>query len=346
MTVAECRLALVGFGNVGQGVVRSLAAMGETLERHGLSVRVTGVVDPRFGAAADPNGLDSSILLAAIEEDGGFGSIAGALPGDDIGSVLDASGADVMAELTYTDLVTGEPALSHMQTALERGVHVATSNKGPIALHLDRLEQLAKSHGVILSYEGTVMSGTPALRLGVDLLAAADVYSITGVLNGTTNYMIGRMASGVSFADALDEAQRHGYAEADPSGDLEGLDAAAKLVILARAIFGTVLSVADVERTPLTETTPVAMASETGEGHGWRMVAALDRSNGQLQASVAPRVLDAADALLGVAGATNAITYHTTMLGPVTLTGPGAGRTETACAILSDLLAIHQGVGS
>ncbi|CAN5780769.1 homoserine dehydrogenase [soil metagenome] len=346
MTTASCRLVLVGFGNVGQGVARSLASNPEILAHHGLVVRLTGVVDPRFGAVADPEGLDPEHLLAAVNATGSFDRLDGAMAADDIGSVIEASMASVMAELTYTDLATGEPAVSHIRTALERGVHVATSNKGPIALHVDSLERMAAANQAILSYEGTVMSGTPALRLGSELLAAAGVLSISGVLNGTTNYMIGRMASGATFEDALAEAQHKGYAEADPSGDLEGLDAAAKLVILARAVFGQAIAVGDVERVPLTASTAGDMAPATAGGQGWRMVAALEPANGSFRASVAPRALDAGDGLLGVAGSTNAITFHTEMLGPVTLTGPGAGRTETACAIMSDLLSINQAVGS
>ncbi len=142
----------------------------------------------------------------------------------------------------------------------------------------------------------------------------------------------------MSYADALAEAQRLGYAEADPTGDVEGFDAAGKLVILANVVFGASLRMEDVDRTGITRLTTADIESARANGERWKLIACAQRTPNGVTASVKPTRLPLSDPLAGVGGATNAITYATDLLGPVTLVGPGAGRRETGFAILSDLL--------
>ena len=167
----------------------------------------------------------------------------------DARETIEKSGANVLVELSFTDLKTGEPALSHMIQALESGMNVSTTNKGPAALHFPKLLQLSKTHGGQIGVEGTVMSGTPTLALGMEMLAAAGISRVQGLLNGTTNYILGEMENGADYADALKDAQAKGYAEADPAGDVDGHDAAAKVVILANLVMAQSMTMDDVSCT-------------------------------------------------------------------------------------------------
>jgi homoserine dehydrogenase len=186
------------------------------------------------------------------------------------------------------------------------------------------------------------MSGTPSLRLGRELLAAAEITGIEGILNGTTNFILTRMEAGATYPEALTEAQLLGYAEADPTGDVEGIDAAGKVVILARLLLEAEISMADVARQGITHLTPADIATAQVAGERWKLIGSLKVNPEGVTASVRPTRLSLDNPLAGVTGATNAILFHTKLLGDVTLIGPGAGRKETGYAVLEDLLAIYK----
>ncbi len=237
------RLALIGFGNVGQGFTQILRDKGDFYaDKFGLRFVIVAVSDLLHGSAFNPEGLDPAELLKAAAQ----GSNLSGLP--EVGNRWDAldtlahSNADVAVEVSYTDLKTGEPAISHVRAAFENGMHVVTSNKGPVALMYRELSTLARARGLQIGVEGTVMSGTPALHLGKDLLAGAGVRGVQGILNGTTNYILTQMEKGASYAEALAEAQQRGFAEADPTGDVEGFDAAGKVAILSAMLMDTPLA--------------------------------------------------------------------------------------------------------
>ncbi len=182
------------------------------------------------------------------------------------------------------------------------------------------------------------MSGTPTLALGMNILAAAGVTRIQGILNGTTNYILGEMENGADYADALKDAQAKGYAEADPTGDVDGHDAAAKIVILANLLMGQSMTMADVSRIGISGLTHAQIQSAQAENQRWKLIGTLESVNGRIQGSVKPVKLDATHPLYGVGAAANAITYSTDLLGDITLIGPGAGRIETGYAIIGDIL--------
>lgn len=340
------RVTLIGCGGVGQAFLELLRDRGPDLAaQHGLDVAVVAVSDPVRGAAAHARGLDVAALLAALKTPQGLGAYPdqdGLVRGWDSLATIRGADADVMVEATPTT-PSGEPATTHCRMALDRGQHVATSNKGPLVHAYDALFHLAEARGVRLGVEGTVMSGTPALRLARETLAGDTIRAVRGILNGTTNFMLSRMEDGVSYAAALAEAQAAGYAEADPRGDVEGWDAAYKLVILAQHVLRRPLSVAGVERIGITGVDGAQRAAARARGQHWRLVAALDAGDGPLRATVRPELLGADDPLAAVPGAMNAITYRTDLLGTVTLMGPGAGRRETGYALLRDLLDVVLG---
>jgi homoserine dehydrogenase len=288
----------------------------------------------------DPDGLSLQTLLEGAKA-GDLTSVQAAQKGWSVETMLEQADADTLVEASFTNLQTGEPAISYVRKALTLGRHVVTTNKGPIALHFHELGTLAQEHGVSIGFEGTVMSGTPAMTLGIDLLTAAGIQKVQGILNGTTNFILSQMETGKGYEDALAEAQALGYAEADPTGDVEGFDAAGKVVILSNLVMGAKITMKDVDRKGITQLIPQDIQTAKEQGKRWKLIGAVENVGGQIKASVQPTALPVEHPLANVGGATNAITYTTRLLGDVTLIGAGAGRLETGYALISDLLAIH-----
>lgn len=337
------RLSMIGFGNVGQGLAQILRDRGEALAgRYGARFQIVAISDLMKGSIYDPTGLDPGKLLNAVQTEGNLTSIDAPHRGWDSLQTIKETGAEIVLEMSFTDLETGEPALTHVREALAAGKYVVTTNKGPTALHFPELKQLARDNGVEIGVEGTVMSGTPALRLGQDLLAGAGVSKVQGILNGTTNYILTQMEAGATYGEALAEAQEKGYAEADPAGDVEGHDAAGKVVILANLLMDLPLTMADVDCEGITGLTPEDIAVARENEQRWKLIGKVEVQGDDYRASVQPTRLPLSHPLAAVSGATNAITYTTDLLGDVTLVGPGAGRVETGYALLGDMLAIHR----
>jgi homoserine dehydrogenase len=335
------RLALIGFGSAGQGLAHILRDQGESLaRRYGVTLQIVAVSTRSRGSLYDPDGLDPAALLQAIAQDGHLRNLAPQRDWSPL-DMIEQANADVLVELSPTDLVTGEPATSHMRAALSRGMHAITANKGPIALHLTELRRLASDAQLYFGFEGTVMSGTPALRLGWSELAGCEILELRGIVNGTTNYILTQMESGMSYADALAEAQRLGYAEADPTGDVEGYDAAAKALILANVLMDARLGLGDIERAGMTTLTRDTIEAARDSGERWKLIARVWRDGERVRASVQPTRLPLSHPLASAGGATNALTITTDLLGDVTLIGPGAGGIPTGFAIISDILALH-----
>lgn len=341
------RLALIGFGTVGQGLVEILQAKQAGLaERYGVQFQVVAVSDLLKGSLYHPNGLDLDALLTTVRRTGrldDYPAAPGLQRGWDSLTTIRQSNADTVVEVSWTDVQTGQPAISHVQAAFEAGKHAVLTNKGPVALAYRELAGLAAARGVQFRFEGTVMSGTPTIRLARQALAGCDILEIKGILNGTTNFILTQMEQGCSYADALAEAQRLGYAEADPTADVEGWDAAGKAVILANVVMGGSLRVADVDRTGISGLTQEDVAAARAAGERWKLIARVWREDGDVRASVKPTRLPLSHPLAGVGGPINACTFTTDLLGDVTLVGPGAGRVETGYAVLGDLLDIVAG---
>ncbi len=339
----KVRLGLIGFGNVGQGFAQILSDSGSSLaQKYGIDFVITAIVDARLGAVFQPQGIPISVLLEHVQSVGSLNGLPGEQPAWDALALARHTAVDAVVELSFTNLQTGEPAYTHISAALGSGKNVVTTNKGPVALHYARLAELARQNNVQLGVEGTVMSGTPTLRLGRELLAAAEITGVEGILNGTTNFILTRMEAGASYPAALAEAQSLGYAEADPTGDVEGIDAAGKVVILARLLLDADIGMADVDRQGITQLTSADIAAAQAAGERWKLIGSLKIGPAGTTASVRPTRLPLNNPLAGVGGATNAILFHTKLLGDVTLIGPGAGRMETGYAVLEDLLAIYK----
>jgi homoserine dehydrogenase len=186
------------------------------------------------------------------------------------------------------------------------------------------------------------MSGTPVIRLAKKMFAGLKLNGFEGILNGTSNYVLGRMEAGLDFEAAISEAQELGYAEANPAADIEGYDVQLKVLILANELLDAGLELKDVQRQGISTVTPVNIQKAAREGRRWKLVGAARRNlDGSVTAGVSPVALPLDHGLAGVSGATNAVSFDTDLLGAVTVSGPGAGRVETAYALLSDIIAMH-----
>jgi homoserine dehydrogenase len=335
------KIALIGFGVVGQGLAQILLDKGTDLAaRYGFEAQIAAVVTRTRGSLMHPGGLDLAALLAAAQS----GSLAnypdqpGLARGASAVTIASESFADVLVEVSPSNLTDGQPAIDICEAAFASGKHVVLANKGALLHGYTRLNKAAQAARRRLLFEASVMAGTPSLRLGMQALAGCTITRARGIVNGTTNYILTQMEGGLSYADALAEAQRLGYAETDPTADVEGWDAAAKAVILGAALFGRQFRFAEMTVKGISQLAPDDVAAAASAGERWKLIAEVTPDG----ASVTPMRLPVAHPLASVAGATNALTITTDLLGDVTLIGKGAGGIQTGFGLLSDLLEIHR----
>ncbi|MBC7363737.1 MAG: homoserine dehydrogenase [Candidatus Aminicenantes bacterium] len=343
----EYRIMLIGCGTVGQGLLEILEQKADYLnDRFDFEPRVVAITDKLKGSVICQEGLNLKSVLKLLEEGKALNDypgvrekITGFIEPLDL---IERVEAEIMAELTYTDIKTGEPATSYIKKALRSGKHVVTSNKGPAALHFRELKELARANQRQFRIEGTVMSGTPVFHLVENGLAGNEIKEIKGILNGTTNFILSKMElDNLEYDEALKLAQELGYAEADPSADVEGLDAVAKVVILANALMGGKIRPEEVKRQGISHLRKTNVLEARKAGFRYKLIARVKKEDNRLTASVAPEMIPLSDPLAGVMGTQNALTFDTDLMGQVTIQGAGAGKIETGFSILSDLLAIH-----
>jgi len=333
---------LIGCGVVGQSFARILIRReAELVKNYGFHPRVVAMVD-REGAAVNPKELDLEKMLSSKVEKGTvaanreYGRLAmSAL------DVIESVEAEVMVEATPTNIKDGEPGLSHIKTAFKTGKHVVTTNKGPLALALPVLTELANYNKVYLKFSGTVGAGTPVLELAKKCLLGDRIVSIRGILNGTTNYILTEMdEKHITFQQALENAQKLGYAESDPSMDVDGIDAACKLVIMANWIMNKKVTLRDVGVQGIRNVTPQALEEAAKRNCTMKLIGSI---NDNLK--VKPTEISRHDPL-SVGGVLNAVTFVSEFAGEETIIGRGAGGMETASAILRDLLDIKQNLAT
>lgn len=335
------KLILVGFGVVGQGFAEILRDKAADLSgQQNFAATIVGVITGSKGTLYHPDGLDIPALLAGAQA----GTFANYPESNDLKRDWDAlemitnSDADAVVEMSPTNLETAQPALDYCHAALDNGKHLVLANKGPVALAYPELMTKAQANGLHMRLEATVMAGTPTMSLAGDALAGCTISEARGILNGTTNYILTQMEGGMSYDDALANAQELGYAETDPTGDVEGWDAAGKVLILSNALFGKSLTMNDLTVEGITKITADDIQDAQNNNERYKLIATATPDGGSVQ----PIRLPMNDPLASVGGSTNAITLKTDLMGDITLIGAGAGKLETGYAIVSDLLAIHR----
>ncbi|MGP8069101.1 MAG: homoserine dehydrogenase [Candidatus Bathyarchaeia archaeon] len=342
----EVKLVFVGFGGVAQGCAKHLASHKEELERdYGFQFKVVAISDTVKGSILNSDqGINLSDALKVSQS--GKKLDAGALRGKNGLSTIETirdSDAEIVIEATWTNLKDAEPGLTHLVTALENGKDVATSNKGPIALAYKRLTELAKLKGRQLRFESTVMSGTPVFNMREFALQGATITALKGILNGTSNYVLTEMAAGKNYNEVLKRAQELGYAEVDPSGDVEAYDPTAKITILANALMNADVNYRDVERQGITQITLDDINKAAKESKRIKLIASASKDRkGKWAVSCKPTLLPTADILAHVDGVMNALKISMDVQPDVTIIGPGAGGDSAGYGLLSDVLTIHR----
>ena len=317
--IKTLKVALLGCGSVGTQVARLLTEQGDDLAvRIGARLELAGIAVRRPQAPRDP-AVDRSLLTADAME---------LATRPDIDIVVEVIGGI-------------EPARSLLLSAMKAGKSVVTANKALLAEDGAELHGAAREHGVDLYYEAAVAGAIPLLRPLRESLAGDTVRRVLGIVNGTTNYILDRMdTSGAGFAEALEEAQSMGYAEADPTADVEGFDAAAKAAILAGLAFHTAVVAADVHREGITGVTTADMSSARALGCVVKLLAICDRTADGVSVRVHPAMIPRSHPLAAVGGAYNAVFVEAESAGRLMFYGAGAGGTPTASAVLGDLVAV------
>ena len=330
------RIILCGFGVVGQSLVKLFDSRSKELyAKYGLKPRVVGVFDSK-GSAVDQSGLKLDKLIQTKKEHGtvkNYSNIKNSMSGIEM---LKNVEADVLIETTASNYKDAEPGMTHITTAMKKGMHVISVNKGPLALAFPSLMELATYNQVMLRFSGTVGGGTPILDYAKNSLSGERITSFAGILNGTTNYILSNMSTGLSFDEALKDAKNKGYVEADESLDLDGLDAAAKLVILANWVMGMKVTMPDIKCIGIRKVTTEDIKKAAKNNCSVKLIASCDK-----ELIVSPKELSNDDPLC-VNGTLNAIAFTSEHSGTQTIIGKGAGGTETASSILRDLLDIRQ----
>jgi homoserine dehydrogenase len=331
------RLVIVGFGVVGQSFAKLLLSRSADLySQHGIKPRVVACVDNK-GSAIAPGGLDLQRLLEAKKTKGTVGAYERRSTNFDALQVIDNIDADVILECTPTNVSDGEPATSHIIAAMRTRKHVISVNKGPLALAFPSLVELANYNGVMLRFSGTVGGGTPILEFAKRCLKGDRIISFKGILNGTTNYILSRMEEGLTYQIAMKDAKEKGYAEANPSLDVNGFDAAAKLVIMANWIMGMKVTMKDINCTGITNVSLSDVKKAATRGNAIKLLAICDRK----RLHVEPTEVSRTDPIC-VNGTLNAVTFSSEHSGQQTIIGRGAGGMETASAMLRDLIEIRE----
>ena len=340
MTSNKMRLCVLGFGAVGQGLAKVVLMKHEELiEKYGIDLEITAISD-RSGAAINPNGLDLQQALDTKEKTGKIKDYPEyGVSGVDGVEVLDKAEYDCLVEATPTNIDDGQPTQTHILKAMNDKKDVVTSNKGPLALNFKTLIETARENNVKFRFEASVGGTMPVINLARESLAGNNIHSVQGILNGTTNYMLTRMKEeGISFEEALKEAQEKGYAELHPEADVEGYDACRKIAILSSLAFGQQVDFEDIYTEGITSITAEDIRYATAMNKSIKLLGNSWRVDGKIYAMVCPMLLDNAHPLSGVNDVFNAIFVRGNMVDETMFYGKGAGKLPTASAVAADVV--------
>lgn len=337
------RFLLIGAGNVGRRFLGLVESKGSTLrDRLGLELVLVGIADSS-GIAVNPGGLPIPEMVElknagrSVAEHPHWGKRAGSAL-----EMVQTQDADLLLEASPANMDDGQPAMGCIKAALSSGMHVVTANKAPLVLAFPRLVRLARAKGVQLRYDATVAGGLPAVNLGQRDLAAAKIHRVEGVLNLTTNYILTRMAQdGLSYDEALSDAQAAGHAETDPTLDVEGWDAANKLVILAHSVLGFPVTLDDVDVTGITGVGDEALEAAAREGKRVKLVATAEADGDGYSLCVRPKRLNADHPLAQLGPKQMGIVYHTDIGGSISAAIVEETPVPTAFAVLRDVVEIY-----
>ncbi len=335
-------IVMTGFGHVGRAFLTLIKEKEASVRlRYGIGFELMALAKSD-GAFFDGRPLDSR----RVSKDGAPWVMNNPAwhPDMQLSDILGLAGPGCVVDCTPSDLKTGEPGLHYLTAALERGWNVVTAGKGALVVAFGRLRAMARDKGLALRYSGATAAALPTLDVGLIALAGSQIEGIQGILNGTSNYILTRMAEGLSYSDALHVAQSHGIAEPDPSYDVDGWDSAAKLVLIANTCLDTEITLDHVKVTGIRGVEPGMVRDARKEGKSIKLLASASpgRKGRGWSLEVGPSVLDASHALFHVEGTEKGITFLSDTMGSVTVTGGRSNPRGAAAALLKDLVNIYR----
>jgi len=336
---------MLGFGNVGQEFVRLLQAKRSwLLSNKGLDVEILAIATTNHGSLMSKKALDLDKVMSHLRTEGSLKDFGPEVTDLSPIKIIENCDADIMVELTTLNIDTGQPAIDHIKRAFEVGMDVITANKGPVAFAYKDLRNLARARGVHFRFEPTVMDGTPIFNLAEKTLQGCEVISLTGILNSTSNFVLSEMARGRTMQEAIREAQTRGFAEADPSLDIDGWDASAKITALANVLMDADRTPKDVRRNGIRETKQEEIKDALSRGSKIKLIARAWKEDDSVKLSVKPEIVEADNIFWSVDGTSSGLTIKTDLMGDITILEGSPLVTQTAYGVLSDLLLVVEGI--
>ena len=335
------RLCLVGFGNVGKAFARLLLKKEtELADKYDLSFTVTGIITGSHGQAMDPKGLDLVRAFALVEDGGKLEPLDTMHAPAEALAFIERCPADFMFETTPVAPQTGQPALSHIEKALEMGLHTVTANKGPVVHGYQHLTALAEQMGKRFLFESAVMDGAPIFALFREPLVGANLIGFHGILNSCTNLLLEMMEQGQTLEEAVDYGRSIGITETDPSNDIDGWDASIKVAALVTVLMDTPLTPQQVDRTGIRDVTPAMIAEAQGAGERWKLVCSAERQDDRIVTKVAPQRVGPESPLFSVNGTSSYCQFQLDVLPGLGVLESDPGPETTAYGLLADMLNI------
>ncbi len=337
----KVKICLMGFGNVSRAFVHLAEYKRTELEKdYGVAFSFSAVATGSHGRAINLNGLDMQRALALAEAGQPLNALSVSPAPSDIREFIAGSGADFLLENSPVNYQSGQPAVAHIQAALDNGMHAVSANKGPVVHAYHELSALAAKHGRRFLFESAVMDGAPVFSVFREALPAAHVLGFEGVLNSCTNLLIERMEEGATFDEAVTYAQSIGIAETDPSGDIDGWDAAIKVAALATVLMDIPLKPQDVQREGIRALSQTEIQAARKDGGRWKLVCRAERTSDGVEASVAPQVVKPESPLFSVNGTSSFVLFKTDVLPGLGIQECDPGPDTTAYGLLADMLNI------
>ena len=338
-------LAFIGFGNVARALARLLERKSDLLKsKYDITYSITGIATGRHGFAVNPTGLDIHKVLELVESKQSIFPLSSFDVQDSL-AVIQHSNANIMFENSPVNTQTGQPAIDHIRAALNLGMHAITANKGPVVHGYRELTALAESKGKKFRFESAVLGGAPVFSVFRESFPLAELASITGIFNATTNIILSRMENGESYEDAVKYCQSVGVAETDPTNDVDGWDAAIKVAALITVLMDTPFTPQQVNPTGIRGITPEMIAKAKAEGRRYKLVCSAEKVGDTVTASVAPQLVDSKSPLYGMMNSSTGLTLRTDVILDYSITlsekpGMQGGPVETAYGLFADFVNI------
>lgn len=336
----QFNVAMLGFGIAGKAFARILMANHDEIKRKtGYDVQVTAITTGTRGTLIDRAGIDLAEATRQLDEEQHFDINSPAYCTWSSFDVVEKADYDVLLELTPLNIKTGQPAIDHIKGAMKRGKHVVSANKGPIAWAFKELQTMAKEKGVCFFYETTVMAGVPVFNMADYCLEYAKVSEVKGILNATTNYILEQMELGVPKAEIYENGRKGGFMEADPSLDVEGHDAAAKLTSLLNVLMDANITPDQIDRTGIENVTHEEVMAAVARGNKLKLICRGRIVDGQVVGTVRPEEISETDAFAGP-DVVAVVSVTTDLMGRLTMVQYGIETTQTGYGVYIDLIRV------